>query len=285
MQQNTREAYHIHISSKHTWYDINLREIWRYRDLIILFTKRNFILTFKQTILGPIWIFLNPFITSVIFTVVFGEIAGISTDGIPQILFYLCSNALWGFFSECVSKNSSTFVSNANIFGKIYFPRITVPISNAISSVIRFAIQMLMASIFWLYYIVTGAIHPNWWACLFIPIILIQLGILGIGIGIIISSLTTKYRDLLIVVGFGVSLWMYATPIVYPISQLREGWLQTVLMINPVTSPVELFRYAVLGKGVIIPGYYVLSWIFTILAVICGMILFTNVEKTFMDTV
>lgn len=285
MQKINETNYHIHISAKHKWYDLNLREVWKYRDLIILLVKRNFILTFKQTILGPIWIFLNPFITSIIFSVVFGGIVGIHTDGIPQILFYLCSNSLWSFFSECVSKNSSTFVDNANIFGKIYFPRITVPVSNAISSVIRFAIQMFMAVVFWGYYIMEGIIHPNWLACLFIPLILIQLGILGIGVGTIISSLTTKYRDLMIVVGFGISLWMYATPIVYPLSQLEEGWLKVIFMINPVTPPVEFFRYAILGQGIIVPQYYVLSVGITIIVAICSMILFTNIEKTFMDTV
>lgn len=285
MYQNKETIYHTHISSVHRWYDINLQEIWQYRDLIILFTKRNFILTFKQTILGPIWIFLTPFITSIIFTVVFGEIAGISTDGVPQILFYLCSNALWSFFSECVNRNASTFVTNAALFGKIYFPRITVPISNALSSVIRFAIQMLMTSVFWIYYMAKGMLYPNLWAALFIPAVLIQLSVLGIGIGIIVSSLTTKYRDLMIVVGFGVSLWMYATPIVYPLSQVGEGILKTMLLINPVTVPVELFRYAVLGQGIVVPEYCVLSWIVTVIVAIFGMILFVHVEKTFMDTI
>lgn len=285
MKQNKEIAYHTHISSEHHWYEINLREIWLYRDLIMLFTKRNFILTFKQTILGPIWIFLNPFITSIIFTVVFGGIAGISTNGIPQILFYLCSNALWGFFSECVSRNSSTFVTNAAVFGKIYFPRITVPISNAISSGIRFMIQMILVFVFFVYYLMKGMVYPNWPAWLFLPLVLIQLGLMGIGVGIIVSSLTTKYRDLMIVVGFGISLWMYATPIVYPLSQLGNGVLKTILMINPVTMPVELFRYAVLGQGVVISECYVLSWLITIVVTILGMIMFTRVEKTFMDTV
>lgn len=285
MEKSRAEFYHTHISSKHRWYDLNLNEIWQYRDLIMLFTRRNFVLTFKQTILGPIWIFLNPFITSIIYTVVFGGIANISTEGVPPILFYLCSNALWGFFAECVSKNSSTFVANAPLFGKIYFPRITVPISNAISSVIRFMIQMLIALVFLMYYVIKGMVSPNWSVCLVIPLVLIQLGTLGIGVGIIISSLTTKYRDLMIVVGFGISLWMYATPIVYPLSQLEGGILKTILLMNPVTMPVEVFRYAVLGQGMVAPKYYILSWLITIVVAICGMIMFTHVEKTFMDTV
>lgn len=279
------DKHHIHISSKHKWYELNLQEIWNYRDLILLFTRRNFVLTFKQTILGPIWIFLNPFITGIVYTIVFGNIAGISTDGVPQILYYLCSNALWGFFSECVSRNSGTFVANADLFGKIYFPRITVPISNAISSSIRFAIQMLMTLVFFFYYVIKGMIYPNWWACLLIPLIIIQLGILGIGIGIIISSMTTKYRDLMIVVGVGISLWMYATPIVYPLSSVSNGVLKRVLLLNPVTVPVEFFRYAMLGQGTFLVEYYILSWTITVIVAILGMLFFANVEKTFMDTV
>lgn len=285
MEQNSTKLYHTHISARHKWYDVNLNEIWQYRDLIILLTRRNFVLTFKQTILGPVWIFLNPFITSIVFSVVFGGIANISTDGVPQILFYLCSNALWGFFSECVAKNSSTFVSNANVFGKVYFPRITVPISNALSSLIRFGIQMLMISGFLIYYIAIDVVKPNWIMWLIVPLVLLQLGVLGMGSGIIISSLTTKYRDLFIVVGFGISIWMYATPIVYPLSQVGEGALRTVLMLNPVTFPIEIFRYALLGQGTLVLEYYIMSWLVTIAVAVGGAILFTHVEKTFMDTV
>ena len=194
------QQYYTHISSKHSWFDLNLKEVWRYRDLIILFTKRNFVLTYKQTILGPAWIFLNPFITSIIYTFVFGGIAGISTDGIPQILFYLCSNALWLFFSSCVTKNAHTFVSNAGVFGKVYFPRLTTPISNVLSSVIQFGVQMLLVCIFLAYYVITGQVSPNWGAWLLIPFVLVHLGLMGLGFGIIISSLTTKYRDLAILV-------------------------------------------------------------------------------------
>ena len=277
--------YHTHISSKHHWYELNLNEVWRYRDLIFLFTKRNFLLTFKQTILGPIWIFLNPFLTSVVFTLVFGRIADISTDGVPQILFYLCSNALWAFFSECISKNSATFVANANVFGKVYFPRITVPISNTISSLIRFGIQMLMVALFLIYYIVQGDVRPNWNAWFMIPLVLLQLGVLGIGIGVLISSLTTKYRDLFIVVGFGISLWMYATPVVYPLSQIGEGIIKNLVLLNPVTPAIEMFRYAILGEGTIIPQYLLISLVITIVVAFGGMIMFSRVEKTFMDTV
>lgn len=280
-----QEKHHIHISSKRNWFDLNLKEVWKYRDLIVLFTKRSFILTYKQTVLGPAWIFINPFITSIIYTFVFGGIAKMSTDGVPQLLFYLCGNAIWTFFSSCVTKNASTFTANANVFGKVYFPRLTTPISNVLSSAIQFVVQMSLVIVFLIYYTVTGQVHPNWWVWLLIPFILLHLGLMGLGFGIIISSLTTKYRDLAILVTFGVQLWMYATPVVYPLSQLGDGVMKTILMINPVTTPIEIFRYAVLGQGTVVPGYLLLSWVITICVAILGVIIFNRVEKTFMDTV
>lgn len=279
------QMYHTHISSRHRMLDLNLKEVWQYRDLILLFTKRTFTLTYKQTILGPAWIFLNPLISSLIYAFVFGGIAGIGTDGVPQMLFYLCSNAIWIFFSSCVTKNASTFTANAGVFGKVYFPRLTVPVSNVLAAIVQFGVQMVMVLAFLAYYLIMGQVHPHWEAWLLIPLVLIHLGLLGLGFGIIISSLTTKYRDLAILVNFGVQLWMYATPIVYPMSQLGEGWMKTVLMINPVTAPVELFRYAVLGQGTIMPQYLALSWAVTLVVVIVGVMIFNRVEKTFMDTV
>lgn len=285
MADTAKQQFHTHISSKRKWFELNLKEVWQYRDLIVLFTKRSFQLTYKQTILGPAWIFLNPFITSVIYTFVFGGIAGIDTDGIPHILFYLCSNAIWTFFSTSVTKNASTFTANSNVFGKVYFPRLTVPVSNVLSSVIQFGIQMLMVLGFLFYFIYIGKVHPNWIAWLLIPVVLLHLGVMGLGFGIIISSVTTKYRDLAILVTFGVQLWMYATPIVYPLSQLGDGVMKTLLLANPVTIPVEVFRYAVLGQGTIIPSYLVISWLITILVFVFGVMVFNRVEKTFMDTV
>ena len=279
------QTYHTHISSKHRWFDLNLKEVWRYRDLITLFTRRTFVLTYKQTVLGPVWIFLNPLISSIIYAFVFGGIAGIGTDGVPQILFYLCSNAIWIFFSTSVTKNAQTFTANANVFGKVYFPRLAVPISNVLASIIQFGVQMLLVLAFLAYYVIARKVHPHWEAWLLIPVVLLHLGLLGLGCGIIISSLTTKYRDLAILVTFGVQLWMYATPIVYPMSQLGDGWMKTVLMINPVTAPVELFRYAILGQGTIMPQYLALSWAITIAVVVVGVMIFNKVEKTFMDTV
>lgn len=282
---DNRAKYHKHITAEQKLLDLNLKEVWEYRDLIVLFTKRTFQLTYKQTVLGPAWIFLNPFITSIIYTFVFGGIAGISTDGVPQILFYLCSNAIWAYFSTSVTKNASTFTANANVFGKVYFPRLTTPISNVLSAAIQFCVQMILVTVFLVYYVATGAVHPNWFAWLLIPAILIHLGIMGLGFGIIISSLTTKYRDLAILVTFGVQLWMYATPIVYPLSQLRDGWMKAIILINPVTAPVEVFRYAVLGQGIISLPNLAWSWIFAITVALLGIIIFNRVEKTFMDTV
>jgi lipopolysaccharide transport system permease protein len=285
MADMTTNQYHTHISAKHRWFDLNLKEVWQYRDLILLFTKRNFVISYKQTILGPAWVFLTPFITSIIYTFVFGGIVGMSTDGVPQILFYLTSNALWSFVSTCVMRNSSTFTDNANVFGKVYFPRLTMPIANMFSVVIQFGVQMIMVVIFLAYYTITGAVTPNWGACLLIPLILLELGVLGIGIGIIVSSLTTKYRDLSILVSFGVQLWMYATPIVYPMSQLEDGFMKTILLINPVSAPVELFRYALLGQGSVIPGALIYSAVFTVVLTFLGIIVFNRVEKNFMDTI
>ena len=279
------ENYHTHITSKRKWFELNLKEVWRYRDLILLFTKRSFTVTYKQTILGPAWIFLNPLISSLIYAFVFGGIAGIGTDGVPTILFYLCSNAIWIYFSTCVTQNATTFTGNAAVFGKVYFPRLATPVSNVLSSIIQFGIQMILVMIFMVYYLIKGQVHPHWEAWLLIPMVLVQLGLLGLGLGILISSLTTKYRDLAILVTFGVQLWMYVTPIVYPISQMDEGIMRTILQINPVTASVELFRYAVLGQGEIMPGYIALGWGITLIAVLCGVMTFNKVEKTFMDTV
>lgn len=283
--QNDVSDYHIHITAKHNWYDLNLKEVWQYRDLIYLFTKRNFSVRYKQTILGPAWLFINPIISSLIYAFIFGGIAGIGTDGVPQILFYMAGNAIWAYFSGCLTKNANTFIANANVFGKVYFPRLTTPISNMLTSILEFGIQMLMVLVFLVFYLVVGEVTPNWLYWLLIPIVLLHLGLMGLGVGIIISSLTTKYRDLSILVGFGVSLWMYITPVVYPLSQAGEGLYKTLLLWNPVTAPVEVFRYAVLGQGIIVTWALAWSWVFTFAVCLLGIMIFNKVEKTFMDTV
>lgn len=276
---------HTHITSRHKLLSLNLKEVWRYRDLILLFTKRSFTITYKQTILGPAWLFINPIISSVIHAFVFGGIAGIGTGGVPTILFYFTSNAIWTFFASCLTTNATTFTSNAGVFGKVYFPRLTTPISNVLSSLIRFAIQFLLILGFLAYFLIRGEVSPNWLAWLAIPIELIHLGALGMGLGIIVSSMTTKYRDLTVLVGFGVQLFMYVTPIIYPMSEIPYGLMQTILKINPVTAPVEVIRFALLGQGDIMPQYLAISWAITIAVLLFGIMIFNKVEKTFMDTV
>ena len=277
--------YHIHISSSHSWMNLNLKEVWQYRDLIYLFTKRNFVVSYKQTILGPAWIFLTPLFSSIVQAFVFGGIAGIETDGVPMLLFYLCSNAIWAFFSSCLINNANTFTANAYVFGKVYFPRLTTPISNVLSSMIRFGIQTILVLLFMIYFLIHDAVAPNWGAWIMVPVELVHLGILGMGFGIIVSSMTTKYRDLTVLVDFGVQAWMYLTPVVYPLSTATEGWMRTLLMINPVTSSMEMLRYAILGKGTIAWGFYGLSWVITLVVALLGIMIFNKVERNFMDTV
>ena len=280
------QKYHTHISSKHKMFDLKLKEVWNYRDLIWLFTKRSFTVTYKQTVLGPAWLFLNPLITSFIYTFVFGGIAGMDTDGIPQILFYLSGNAMWTLFSSSLTKNASTFTSNAGVFGKVYFPRLTTPISVSIASIIQFFIQFILVVLVLVFYTFTGEVTPNLLMMLWvIPFTLIHLSVMGMGLGIIVSSMTTKYRDLSVLVTFGVQLLMYATPVVYPLSQLDDGILKTVIMINPITMPMELYRCAVLGQGTINMLYYAISLAFTVLVVVFGIMIFNKVERNFMDTV
>lgn len=283
--ENNYELYHTHITSKHKLLDLKLKEVWKYKDLIWLFTKRSFVVQYKQTILGPAWLFLTPIITSLIYAFVFGGIAGIGTDGVPQILFYLTGTAVWTFFSTSLTLNATAFTANANVFGKVYFPRLTMPISNVLSSLIQFGIQMIMVAAFEAFFMISGEVKPNWALFWMIPLVLLQLGLMGLGFGIVISSMTTKYRDLSILVTFGVQLWMYGTPIVYPLSQLKPGLFRSVILLNPATAPIEMFRMAVLGKGSVDFLFVLISWIFTLLVLFFGIILFNKVERTFMDTV
>lgn len=274
-----------YICAKEKPLDLKLHEVWEYRDLIFLFTRRNFATLYKQTILGPLWLFLSPVLTAVMNMVVFGGIAKLGTDGVPKLLFYLSSTAIWSYFASCVTGNASTFTGNAGLFGKVYFPRLTVPLSNILSNSIRFGIQMVLVLGLLVFYAVVGTmgIHPLRW--LLIPIILLVLGLLGMGIGILISSLTTKYRDLSVLVGFGVGLWMYATPVVYPLSELEQGMLRSLILLNPVTALVELYRYCLLGVGTLLPAQLAGSVAITLLVLLVGIAVFNRVERTFMDTV
>ena len=272
------------IKPKTGWFDINLKELIQYKDLIVMFVKRDFKTMYKQTILGPLWIIINPLLTTLMFTVVFGNIANIPTDGMPQIVFYMLGTTVWTYFSSCLTKTSSTFTGNAAIFGKVYFPRLVTPISTVISGLINFGVQFLMFLGFMAYFMIKGSpIEPNLWI-LITPLLLVELAALALGFGIIISSMTTKYRDLAVLVGFGVQLWMYATPVVYPASQIG-GKLKTLMMLNPVSPIVESFRYAFLGSGSIPWNYLGISVVTTLVVLFAGVVLFSRVEKTFMDTV
>lgn len=272
------------IKPKTGWFDINLKELIQYKDLIVMFVKRDFKTMYKQTILGPLWIIINPLLTTLMFTVVFGNIANIPTDGMPQIVFYMLGTTVWTYFSSCLTKTSSTFTGNAAIFGKVYFPRLVTPISTVISGLINFGVQFLMFLGFMAYFMIKGSpIEPNLWI-LITPLLLVQLAALALGFGIIISSMTTKYRDLAVLVTFGVQLWMYATPVVYPASQIG-GKLKTLMMLNPVSPIVESFRYAFLGSGSIPWNYLGISVVTTLVVLFAGVVLFSRVEKTFMDTV
>lgn len=283
--KHSKTAYHVHISAQHRWLDLKLDEVWQYRDLIFLFTKRAFTVRYKQTILGPLWLLLHPFLSSLMYTILFGHIAGLSTDGIPKLLFYLTGNALWGYFSSCLTSNADTFVGYAGLFGKVYFPRLTIPLSNVLSALVQLMIQLLLVLGVGGYYLIQGAVHPQPSALPLLLLSLLQLGMLGMGVGIIVSSLTTKYRDLSVLVGFGVQLWMYATPVVYPLSQLSQGTLCRLVLLNPVTMPMECFRRGLLGVGTVSIPYLLLSWCVTLLTMLVGLLIFNRIERTFMDTV
>lgn len=267
------------------WFDLHLSDLWRYRDLIMLFVRRDFVSVYKQTILGPLWYLLQPIMTTIVFTFVFGKIAQIPTDGIPPTLFYFAGLTVWSYFSGCLNRTSSTFVSNAGIFGKVYFPRLSVPVSVVISGLIGFFIQLALFLGILVFYIAQGAkITFNPLYLLVLPLLIIQIAALGLGFGIIVSSLTTKYRDLAQLVGFGVQLWMYATPVAYPSSQVPARF-QWVISLNPMTPVVEMFRIAFLGVGTINPWQITQSVITTVVILFIGIVLFSRVEKSFMDTV
>jgi lipopolysaccharide transport system permease protein len=272
------------ITPRKKWYDLQLRDVWHYRDLIGMFVRRDFVSRYKQTILGPLWFLIQPFLTSVIFTVVFGNIAGLPTDGLPQMLFYMSGNVLWIYFSSCLTGTSTTFTSNAAIFGKVYFPRLVTPISIIISNLITFAIQLVFFFGFFLYFYLRGsAVHLTTWA-LSLPLLILLMAGLGLGFGIIISSLTTKYRDLQQLVGFGVSLLMYITPVIYPISSIPEKW-RWIAEVNPITPIIETFRAGFLGAGDASWARLAYSTAFMLVVMFIGVVIFNRVEKTFIDTV
>lgn len=277
------------IRSKRSWFDIDLKGVFKYRDLIGMLVKRNFSVLYKQTILGPAWVVIQPLLTTIVFTVVFGNIAGLPTDGMPKFLFYMAGNILWQFFSKCLTSTSNTFIVNRQIFGKVYFPRLCMPISVAITQLINFGIQFVLFLALVIYYMLQPdtAVRPAWGMIWILPVLLLQTGILGMGCGIIISALTTKYRDLQMLVGFGVHLWMYISPVTYSASMIQSKYpaLMGVYMLNPVTPVIEMFRTVFLGVRGNALQYYPLSWAITVIVFFLGVILFSRTEKNFMDTI
>lgn len=272
------------ITPKTKWWNLQLKEILHYKDLLFLFVRRDFVAMYKQTILGPLWFVIQPLISTFVFTIVFGRIAKIPTDGVPPVLFYMTGIIAWNFFADCLNKTASTFSSNAAIFGKIYFPRIIVPFSIVFSTLIKFLIQFLLLVCFLLYYYMNGsAIFPGW-SILLMPLLLLIMAGTGLGCGIIISSFAAKYRDLQYLIAFGVQLLMYATPVVYPLS-LLEGNMKTLVLLNPLTPVIETFKYSFLGGDqlYLVPLSY--SFAVMIFLVLIGLFIFHKVEKTFMDTV
>jgi len=271
------------IKPRKTLLSFDVAELWRYRDLITLFVRRDFVSQFKQTILGPLWFFIQPIFTTIIFTVVFGKVANISTDGIPQPLFYMAGILIWNYFADCLMKSSETFRSNQHLFGKVYFPRLIVPISIVISNLLRFGVQLLLFVALYLYYLVNSEMVVSWWILAF-PVLVVLVAMQGLAFGLIVSSMTTKYRDLKFLVQFGVQLAMYASPVVYPVSMIPEDkrWL---ILLNPVSSFIEFFRFSVFGEGYITMFGITWSIVCSVVFLAIGMLVFNKVEKSFIDTV
>ena len=279
------EKYRMVITPHQKLWSVDFKEIWRYRDLIELFVKRNIVVQYKQTILGPLWYIIQPVLTVIMNMVVFGGIAKMSTDGVPQAIFYMAGNVCWFYFSDCLNQTSSTFTANQAMFGKVYFPRLVVPIATVLSNLLRFGIQIGLFVAFYLYFFLSGSdICPNW-AILLVPVFVLMIAGLGLGFGILVSSMTTKYRDLTILFTFIVQLWMYATPIVYPISMVTNETLRSIIMANPMTAVIEAFKYATLGQGYF--SWLALSYSFTFMCVllVLGIVVFNKVQRSFMDTV
>lgn len=264
--------------------DLRLTELWQYRDLIYLLVKRDFVATYKQTILGPLWFVIQPLMTTLIFTVIFGNVAQLSTDKTPAFLFYLCGIVAWSYFAECLNKSAATFSSNANIFSKVYFPRLTVPIANAITNLLTFAIQFTIFIVVLAYFIIKGApIEPSY-RVIVLPLLVLQMALLGIGFGCIVSSLTTRYRDLGIVMGFLVQLWMYGSCVIIPLSEVKPEW-QPFFVLNPMVPVIESFRFAFLGAGTVTILQLLTGAVVSLVVFIVGIVVFRKTERNFSDTI
>ncbi|WP_316797822.1 ABC transporter permease [Pedobacter frigidisoli] len=275
------------IEAENSLFDLKLNEVWAYRDLLWLLVRRDFVSFYKQTILGPLWFFIQPLFTTIIFTFIFGNLAGISTDGLPKPLFYMAGITAWNYFSDCLTKTSTVFRDNAGIFGKVYFPRLIMPLSIVVSNLVRFAVQLLLFILLMIYYHLAGAQFSISWALFLFPILIILMALLGLGGGMIISAMTTKYRDLAFLVTFGVQLLMYATTVIYPLSTALEKYPEYAWIIkyNPMTPIIETFRYGFLGEGSFSWGSFGYASGITLLVLILGIVTFNKVERNFVDTV
>lgn len=282
--ENNQQKWTEVISSETSIFKLNLDEVWRYKDLLFMFVKRDFVTFYKQTILGPLWFVIQPLLTTIMFVVIFGNLANLSTDNTPKVAFYLAGVSIWGYFSETLTKTASVFTTNANIFGKVYFPRLIMPLSLVVSGLIKFGVQFaIFIAVLLYYFFVEGNVHPNGYMLL-TPFLLFLMAILALGLGMIISSMTTKYKDLTYLISFGIQLFMYATPVVYPLSSIPEKY-KFILLLNPLTAIFECFRYAFLGSGSFEISMLVYGASVSIIILIVGIVIFNKVEKNFIDTV
>jgi lipopolysaccharide transport system permease protein len=283
--QITEPKWSTVITSKKPLFHLPIVELWRYRDLMLMFVRRDFITNYQQTVLGPIWYFIQPIFTTIVFTVIFGRLAGITTDGIPEPLFFMSGIVVWNYFQSCVSRNSTIFTGNARVFGKVYFPRLVLPISTILSNVLYFILQFSLFLCLYAFFIYRGAdVNPSWRMAV-VVVLLFQMGILGMGVGCIISSLTTKYRDLSMLMGFGLQLWMYGSLVMYPLSIVPEEWRAPLLIFNPMAAVIETFRVCVIGEGVITHWQWATSFVISCTVLFVGILIFNRTEKDCMDVV
>jgi lipopolysaccharide transport system permease protein len=278
------ETWDLEIKPNTRLFDLHFKDVWNYRDLLWLLVRRDFVSFYKQTIFGPLWFFIQPIFTTIIFTFIFGKMAGISTEGVPPPLFYLTGTVAWNYFADCITKTSTVFRDNAAIFGKVYFPRLIMPLSIVISNLVKFGVQFLLFIVLMGWFMIKGEkIHPNVYVLLF-PVIILLMALLGLGLGLIVTAMTTKYRDLAFLVAFGVQLMMYATPVIYPLSAAPSKYAH-IIALNPLSGLIETFRYGFLGSGHFYSGYFLYSLVASIAIFIAGLIVFNKVEKNFVDTV
>ena len=283
-ENNTEQHWDLVIEGKTSLFVLKFKDVWRYRDLLLMFVKRDFVSFYKQTILGPLWFFIQPIFTTLVFTFVFGNLAGISTDGLPQYLFYLSGITAWNYFSDCLTKTSTVFKDNANIFGKVYFPRLIMPLSIVVSNLVRFGVQLLLFVTMMVYFGIQDANFHITWAMSLFPVLVLLMALLGLGLGLIITAMTTKYRDLSFLVTFGVQLLMYGTTVIYPLSAAPEKY-RKLIELNPMTGIIEAFRFAFLGKGYLTVWSLGYSAIFTAVITMIGIIIFNKTERSFVDTI